>query len=415
MTSEVKRREWLFGHPGDAEATFGDSSGETPEELAAATLQWGVREQALAKGSPRYSQLMQNPVPPLMPGDASLVRWMYLAGIGFRAERWGRGMARLRKNPELMKRVEADLGVGSLIVRAASSAVPYYMTTAAAQAVLGSHAPAKDLLDELRLPFPRVLLFFANPLVFGPATGWFTPNTRREDAEYQQIEEAMSDVLTAEELERRNARARHLESVDGFTTFGGSIGAFLLSADSEGRLRDSVVYFATAYLADNHDESTEDINAYIGSLRSGAFAPLAQNAAAVASWGAWTPPLTDELITPDLELSTIKDAINRGVFRRKEASGRFHGTHVIDVGRTNHGHTGHTHTGRTVTPHLRCGHWRRARCGPRYDWHYEGRWIGPVLVNADAATDDIKPAVYRLPEPPPDEDTGGDDIDLTEE
>jgi len=48
---------------------------------------------------------------------------------------------------------------------------------------------------------------------------------------------------------------------------------------------------------------------------------------------------------------------------------------------------------------MRRAHWRRARVGPRRDWHYEGRWIAPTLVNADALTE-MPTVLYRLPDPP---------------
>lgn len=40
--------------------------------------------------------------------------------------------------------------------------------------------------------------------------------------------------------------------------------------------------------------------------------------------------------------------------------------------------------GAAVAAHQRRGHWKRVRCGPREDWHYELRWIPPTFVGLGA-------------------------------
>ena len=50
--------------------------------------------------------------------------------------------------------------------------------------------------------------------------------------------------------------------------------------------------------------------------------------------------------------------------------------------------------------HLRRGHWRRVRVGPRSDWHYEMRWIPPTMINPYARRKDSV-TVYRLNPPTP--------------
>jgi hypothetical protein len=53
--------------------------------------------------------------------------------------------------------------------------------------------------------------------------------------------------------------------------------------------------------------------------------------------------------------------------------------------------------------HLRRGHWRRQRVGPRHAWRYEPRLIPPVLVNPGAGPGEHV-TVYRLPAPPRSDD-----------
>jgi hypothetical protein len=100
-----------------------------------------------------------------------------------------------------------------------------------------------------------------------------------------------------------------------------------------------------------------------------------------------------------------RKAIKRGAFRRREPRGDAVGVHVLDLGRTP------THTpqrGQPVQeppdqrispiPHLRAGHFRRVRVGPRDDWHYQVRWIAPTLVRGDQPEQE-RLVVRRLPPP----------------
>lgn len=52
-----------------------------------------------------------------------------------------------------------------------------------------------------------------------------------------------------------------------------------------------------------------------------------------------------------------------------------------------------------VAPHLRRGHWRRVRVGPRHAWRYELRWIAPTSVGATDESEDLR-RVYVVPSLP---------------
>jgi hypothetical protein len=53
-------------------------------------------------------------------------------------------------------------------------------------------------------------------------------------------------------------------------------------------------------------------------------------------------------------------------------------------------------SGSASEAHLRRGHWRRQRVGPRHAWHYELRWIAPTVVGGSLPAD-RKGRVYTLP------------------
>lgn len=53
-------------------------------------------------------------------------------------------------------------------------------------------------------------------------------------------------------------------------------------------------------------------------------------------------------------------------------------------------------SGRAREAHLRRGHWRRQRVGPRHTWYYELRWIAPTVVGGSLPAD-RKGRVYTLP------------------
>ena len=242
-------------------------------------------------------------------------------------------------------------------------AVPYYMSIGAGRALAGSHSPPSDLLAEIRLPFPSVLVLFGGPLQFGPASKWVTSSTNGT---------TQWEVLHDE---------------------GGTLHGVVLCGDGTGKPFNVALYLLTLGL--QPDATATFIS---GELRYGAFSSIAANAASIVSWGSWTEPDFSQVISPNMSPGDVRDTVRRGAFRRRSWSGAALGAHVIDLGRTFEGRTGET-SGGTVAPHLRRGHWRRVRIGPRGGWHYEGRWIAPTLVNANEATE-IADVLYRLPDPP---------------
>lgn len=216
-------------------------------------------------------------------------------------------------------------------------AVPYYLPPAAGIALVGSHAPPADLIAETRLPFSSVLVLFGGPLQFGPASKWVTRSTNCK---------TQWEVLHNE---------------------GGTLNGVVLCADGSGQPFNLAIYLLSLGL-------TPDAPAAFipGELRYGAFASVAANAASIVSWGSWNEPDLSQAVSPVMAPADVRHVVRRGAFRRRSWSGIALGAHTIDLGRTFEGRSGVT-TGSTVAPHLRRGHWRRVRLGPRADWQYEGR------------------------------------------
>jgi hypothetical protein len=264
-----------------------------------------------------------------------------------------------------------------------TSAVPYFIPTTAALGVLASHPPDHDLQQRLRLPFDRVLVVFGADLQLDPHS-YKWPS----DYPYQQLP--------------RHSIARQV--IDR----GGYVSGMVLLADQAGQLRDDLLWIVAA----NPDPALpwpanlDRIRGVLRGWRSAAsLAPLVTNIAAAVAWGAWQPPTTP-LPLPDPDSKQWRKAIKRGVFRRREPRGDAVGVHVLDLGRTRTHAPQVPDPGATTTasrnspiPHLRGGHFRRVRVGPRNDWHYDIRWIAPTLVCGDELQGD-RLVVRRLPPPP---------------
>ncbi len=263
-----------------------------------------------------------------------------------------------------------------------TSAVPYFIPTTAAIGVLASHPPDHDLQQRLRLPFERVLVVFGADLELDPHTHqWPT------DYPYQHLP--------------HHAIARQLIDRGGF------VSGVVLLADQAGRLRDDLLWIVAA----NPDPTLPwpaNLDRVRGVLRgwrtAATLAPLVTNVAAAVAWGTWQPPTT--LPLPDPHSRQWRKATRRGTFRRREPRGDAIGVHVLDLGRTP------THTPQlrqlgqepadsrsSPIPHLRAGHFRRVRVGPRNDWHYQVRWIAPTLVRGDQPAVE-RLVIRRLPPPP---------------
>lgn len=129
----------------------------------------------------------------------------------------------------------------------------------------------------------------------------------------------------------------------------------------------------------------------------------------------WRPPADPDDLPAGDDNKGWRKVSRTSRFKRQEKHGAFGGVHVIDVAAASSTKPaqGNDHASTRTSPatHLRRGHWRSVRVVERdaagnrvgtrdgvegTDWHYEGRWISPSVVNAGGHNASSLP-VYRLP------------------
>jgi hypothetical protein len=271
--------------------------------------------------------------------------------------------------------------VASLLVEV-YGAVPYFIPTTAAAAVLASRPPSHTLQQELRVPFERTLVLFGTDLEIDPeAFPW--PDRFRRD-----------------QLDRFGVVG---ELVDR----GGHLSGLVLLADQDGHLRDDVIWLVAANPRpyEPWPASLDRIRGLVRGYRSAAsLAPLVTNVAAAVAWAAWRQPPPPPDLPVDATARQLRKAFKRNSVRVRERQGAFVGVRMLDVARNAARSPGterdHAGLGRaSPIPHMRSGHFRNVRVGPRRDFHYEPRWIPPTWVRGDLEAVDQRLVVRRIPSP----------------
>ena len=275
------------------------------------------------------------------------------------------------------------------MARFAYRAVPYFLPAATAHGIMASVPPDAILSSELRLPYPAVAVFFSSDLeIPAELIGGEEALDHRRPPETP----SSDDRINLPPVVRPALMTiRHHEPV--------ALTGVVLAANPDASVSDFVLFIVRTPASKIYGHSFVE-----GLLSNARLTPLVSNLAAAVAWGAWTQP-PDPLDLPEANTREFRKAVKRGSFRRREPRGAAAGVHVLEapgptaVGRREHHPEGHTHS--SPVSHLRRGHWRRQRIGARSDWHYEGRWVRPTLVNPEGAQGrDVR--VYRLPIPPAD-------------
>jgi len=351
---------------------------------AAATLR---RDAALMRASRRWEADAPQP-DVFVPGDVAALRWnlcTFLASISQTLD----DVERLY--PKLKDVLAAtDLQVGYLLLDLVN-AVPYFLPTDMALGILSSRPPDTGMLEELRLPFERVLVLFGTDL-------HVDPNLHPWPAE-------------------RSVNWQSETVLKGLAAGHGYVTGMVLLADSEGHLRDDLLWLVAVDVDAEADPkqpaasppSQFRLRTVVRGWRSAAdLTPLIDNVAAAVAWGAWQQPERVPDLPDDPSTRQWRKTIKRGVFRRREPAGGAVGVHVLDVNKTlsraQHARQparepGGRHHASPVT-HLRRGHWRSVWVGSRSNdtRHREPRWIPAVVVQGRGAAAD-RMVVRRLPAP----------------
>jgi len=342
----------------------------------------------------RWRGIERHQVGPFVPGDVLRLRVLagtWLLKLRKPTVRYEYGQPEAVPPPYDPEREDAMLGL-------LYGAMPYFLPASAAYGIMASQPPDAELLAELRLPYPAVAVFFAAE--FG------VPAELQGGEEILRSRERRGPTL-AQALAGEAPRANQAPAYIRFPTLSAARGedaavaGVVLTATDGGELGDLVIFVLSKPRPGDARFSVVE-----GQLRRSRLRPLVENLAAAVAWGDWQPPAGGFELPPDADSSEFRRATRRGAFRRQEPRGVFGGVRVLDAPKmfrqraeNEAEEPGARHS---PTTHLRRGHWRRQRVGPRDSWRYEPRFIAPVVVNPGAGrSDEVK--VYRLPIP----DVGG--------
>lgn len=273
-----------------------------------------------------------------------------------------------------------------------SAAAPFWLPPGQTGSYIEGDPPVGVDLDDLRLPYPQVLLVPAEPLRLEPIVA-DDPDVRLalldEAALRLSSPDEAPDLFDLVGLPFDSELWNDLPELGQLiSACGALVEAVLLLGDSQGRPSD---LFAWCLAVPGRSGGL--LGRIVLPARRSRTAYRAQitNLLAVAAWGDWHPPDT-ELVVPDRPADLTR-LIGTDAFRRMEARGGAGAVRVLNVRRTA-GRSASDGNGRAVAPHARRGHWRRQHYGPAGSLVRRVR-IAPVLVNAGQAH--LAPRVYRLP------------------
>jgi hypothetical protein len=355
----------------------------TPETITGA-IRSLARDAVLQYASGRWRPGQADPAD-FVPGDAAAIRAIVcdaiVRDVAAATILQGRPPTGGIHGPGVQWLLEQPV-MASLLIDVAT-AVPYFIPTTAAAAVLASHPPHPDLRQDLRLPFERVLVVFGADLELNQSSFPWPPAFPTD--------QASTFGIVGELLER-----------------GGHLSGMVLLASSDGRLHDDVVWLVAANPDPNRPwpASMDRIRGAVRGWRHCAdLGPLADNVAAAIAWAPWRQPPPTPDIPPHLSDRQLRKALKHNSVRVRERQGALVGVHVLDLDRTtpaepsaNDGQPSAAGRGSPIA-HLRSGHFRRVRVGPRAAFHYQVRWIPPVWVHGDPDRAAQRLVIRRLPPP----------------
>jgi hypothetical protein len=360
----------------------------SPADLLAG---WGDRlasHQVLGRDLGAHGTLLGTAPRHPRPGRAAVLRSLYAASA---TSSWLHAQD-AGSVPESLAAAAAESEWGGVRQRASfgraavglAVAAPFWLPAGQTHAFASSEALDDDARAEIALPYPQVLLAFAEPLVLDPVR----EPTPAEAEAFSTWSSQLSGHLSSSDATLDQLSPRDFGPLDAGAVMefaGCTIEAVLLLADSLGAPAEEFAWcialpgrLGRAVLGRFVIPARYDRTRYRA---------LLDNLLAVAAWADWHEP--DTQTTPALD---VPGAPPPQV--RRDADRHGADVHVLNVGRT----VGHAHaaepTGKTVAPHVRRGHWRRQRYGERNTQVRRIR-IAPLLVNAHLG--DMAERVYRLP------------------
>lgn len=283
-------------------------------------------------------------------------------------------------------------------------AVPHFLDAEVAVGILASRPPEPDDVAELRLPYPRISVWFGRVLEVGP--------------ELHDWPESWDRVP---DLSGRPTSGR--TAIGDLRALGGGIEGVVLSEAPGGGLSEEVLWLVSV----NPDPSRpgpaalDRYRATVwGRLSSARLAHVARNLAATVAWAEWHEPDRHLKLPDDPESREWRKAVRRGEFRRREPRGAAGAVRVLDVARApvadgviHDRPTSATHA--SPVTHLRRAHWRHQRVGAGLA---ERRLVRVPATVVNPGTAPLAPVVYRIPAPddaratPAERAEPGDPLDL---
>ncbi|SHQ48665.1 hypothetical protein [Mycobacteroides abscessus] len=339
---------------------------------------WNLKLQEglyLAANSQIPTMISSSPTYPA-PADAeALHAWYAAAAMGT----WGR-----HRN-----------SVNGRIAAATAAATPFWLPAGHTLAYLDSEPLSTEDIEELRLPYPQVLVTFAEPARLPAIDTAALPD---DDPRLTWI-----DYTVATSDGHPEPRSLIIAGTNNFTeplpalwdviaARGAHIEAVLLLADAQGRMEDLFAWC----IAIPSTTAGGAVGRWVipASRASTLYANLVVNAAAVAAWADWHRPGHSRDTNPETQ------NLDGNAAKPKRNQPEDH-VHVLNVTATSTPDQTPTATaeptGRTTAPHRRRGHWRRQHYGPGRTNTRRIR-IAPVMVNAGRFGGD-RTQIYRLPLP----------------
>ena len=384
-----------------------DHAAVDPTEPAPA-LEAAVRERIAARGAEHCAVLWTDSLgrsadrtrssriaapwaaaPPFpLPRDAATLRhWYTLAAHGA----WSRYCDYVDDDhPEAAEARDA-FGIVSVGLHAAAA---FWLPAGQTHGYADSEPLRPDDLEDLRLPYPQVLLTLADPLHLAP-TATPTPDEQTILNELDHLIDVLhhDPATTLGDLEGRIDPLglwNHWPTAGRLLELRGAhIEALLLLADSLGRPCDTFAWCLAIPTRAGRCLLRLTVPA---SRAATSWSAIIDNLAAVCAWADWHQP---DYHPSQHGASSAAPPPGHG-----RATPGGDNVHVLNITRTERTTRIATSSdpARTLAPHVRRGHWRRHRHGPGLSLVKRIR-VAPVLVNATrTAPTALAPRVYRLPD-----------------
>jgi hypothetical protein len=377
--------------PSERRATIAATNPERIEAMWAQRLRvTGAVTAASARLSTPWANQLVHP----RPGDAvSLQHWYSMAAVGA----WSRSF----DTADAEEGTDLAFGLAAVGMLAAT---PFWLPHGQTYGYANSLPLDPEDLDQVRLPYPQVLVVLADPMTLPPVPGTdIDPVLARKLRELDNAtlhmgrnEDPATLINLFGHIYDMSAMSPPPTLADVLAARGAQVEAVLLLGDALGRLDDVFAWCLAIPAASGGVLGRFTVAARRSATR---FASQIDNLAAVAAWADWHPPDRELAIPAHASGRELAKLTSGAEFRKLEARGGAGSVRVLNVSRTNAATRDHESAGEgtPMAPHPRRGHWRRQRHGPKNSLVKRVR-IAPVIVNAGRGG--MVPRVYRLPTDP---------------